>query len=167
MNETSKTNDKNVKTRREVREYAMQVLYAHEVSQEPIEMLFESIAGENLNDSPDQYKFAQALVYTVLNHREEADGIIKQRSQNWDFDRIALVDKITLRMGITEFLYFPDIPPKVTINESVEMVKRFSTDQSGRFVNGLLDGILSELRQTDRMKKSGRGLLNEGAKPKS
>lgn len=158
-----------MKTRREARELAMQVLYAYELSQEPVEMLFESIAGAALEGEPERYTFAQGLVYTVLNHRDEADEMIRARSEKWDFERIALIDRIVLRMGITEFLYYEDIPPKVSINECVEIVKRYSTDQSGRFVNGMLDSILGVLSAEGRIRKAGRGLLpgEGGATPDS
>lgn len=148
------------KTRREVREKAMQVLYAYEISREPIEMLLETIAGEELNDEEEQYRFAQALVYSVLNHRAETDMLIREKSQHWNFDRIATLDLMLLRMGIVEFLYFAEIPVKVTINECVEIAKRFSTDQSGRFVNGMLDSIHSALKEQNRIKKEGRGLVD-------
>jgi N utilization substance protein B len=148
------------KTRREVREKAMQVLYAYEISREPIEMLLETIAGEELNDDVERYRFAQALVYSVLNHRAEADLLIREKSEHWNFDRIATLDRILLRMGIVEFLYFPEIPVKVTINECVDIAKRFSTDQSGRFVNGMLDSIHTLLRGQDRVRKEGRGLVD-------
>ncbi|MBR9974556.1 MAG: transcription antitermination factor NusB [Bacteroidetes bacterium] len=148
-------------TRREVREKAMQVLYAYEISREPIEMLLETIAGEELNDEAELYRFAQALVYSVLNHRAEADMLIREKSQNWNFDRIATLDIMLLRMGIVEFIYFPEIPVKVTINECVDIAKRFSTEQSGRFINGMLDSIQSALREQNRIKKEGRGLVDK------
>ena len=147
------------KTRREVREKAMQVLYAYEISREPIEMLLETIAGEELNDDEELYRFAQALVYSVLNHKAEADMLIREKSQNWNFDRIATLDLMLLRMGIIEFIYFPEIPIKVTINECVEIAKRYSTDQSSRFINGMLDNISRVLKDQDRLKKEGRGLV--------
>lgn len=149
------------KTRREVREKAMQVLYAYEISKEPIEMLLETIAGEELNDDEELYRFAQALVYSVLNHRAEADMLIREKSQHWNFDRIATLDLVLLRMGIVEFIYFPEIPVKVSINECVDIAKRFSTDQSGRFVNGMLDSIQAALVEQKRIKKEGRGLVDK------
>ena len=138
----------------------MQVLYAYEVSQGPIEMLLETIAGEELNAVEEEYRFAQVLVYAVLKHKAEADKLITDTSNHWSFDRIALLDRVLLRMGVVEFLYFPEIPAKVSINECVEIAKRYSTDQSPRFINGLLDGILTELLDTDRIHKTGRGLVN-------
>ncbi|MFZ1729882.1 MAG: transcription antitermination factor NusB [Bacteroidota bacterium] len=147
------------KTRREVREKAMQVLYAYEISHEPIEMLMETIAGEELNDDEELYRFAQALVYSVLNHKAEADMLIREKSQNWSFDRIATLDLMLLRMGIIEFIYFPEIPVKVSINECVEIAKRYSTEHSSRFINGMLDSISMALKDQDRIKKEGRGLV--------
>jgi N utilization substance protein B len=146
-------------SRREVREKAMQVLYAYEISHEPIEMLMETIAGEELSENQEQYRFAQALVYSVLNHRNETDDIIRSKAENWDFNRMATLDRILLRMGIVEFLYFPEIPPKVTMNECVEIAKRFSTEKSSRFVNGMLDSILGTLNTEGKVKKEGRGLI--------
>ena len=146
-------------TRRDVRERAMQVLYAYEISREPIEMLVESIAGEDIDREPETFSFAQRLVYTVLNHRHEADPMIKKHARNWDFERIAAIDKVLLRMGICEFLYFGDVPVKVTINEYVEIGKKFSTENSGKFINGLLDAVLAELRAQNLVTKTGRGLI--------
>jgi N utilization substance protein B len=76
-------------------------------------------------------------------------------------NRIALIDKILLRMGICEILHFPDIPPKVSINESIEIAKNFSTAGSAKFINGILDAILAEEKKTGKLNKSGRGLVEE------
>jgi transcription antitermination protein NusB len=149
------------KTRREVREKAMQVLYAYELSQEPVEMLVETIAGVELDADVDMYRFAQSLIYSVLNHRAETDKLIRDKAEHWDFDRIAIIDRILLRMGIVEFLYFPEIPVKVTINECVDIAKRYSTAQSGRFINGLLDSIQRLLVEQKRIKKEGRGRVDQ------
>ena len=75
--------------------------------------------------------------------------------------RIALMDKLLLRIGITELLYFPDIPPKVSINEVIEIAKNYSTSNSGKFINGILDAILTELKNTGKLNKTGRGLIEE------
>jgi len=147
-------------TRREVRERAMQTLYAYEISKEAIEMLVETIFGFDLNSDAEHYKFAQNLVYSVLNHRNETDVIIKEHSKNWHFDRLATLDLILLRLGLCEFLYFPDIPVKVTINEYVDIAKRFSTEKSGGFINGMLDKMHTWLAGQERIQKVGRGLLD-------
>ena len=85
---------------------------------------------------------------------------------NWDLSRIALIDRILLRMGICEILFFPDIPPKVSINESIEIAKDYSTSSSGKFINGILDAILDDLKKDGKLNKKGRGLLEESL-PKS
>jgi transcription antitermination protein NusB len=147
-------------TRRIVRERVMQVLYAYEISKEPIQMLVESIAGEDLERDPEQFKFAQNLIYASLNHRAESEALISEHTRNWEMSRIASIDHVLLGMGITEFLYFPDIPPKVTINECVEVAKRYSTEQSGKFINGVLNAILERLVAEGRVRKAGRGLID-------
>lgn len=137
----------------------MQVLYAHEISSEPIEMLFETIIGDEFRDNAEYAEFAQALVYKTLHNIHEADDMIREQSKHWDFNRLAAIDKVLIRMGIIEFLFLDDIPPKVTINECVEIGKRFSTEQSASFINGMLDAILGRLTKDGKINKSGRGLI--------
>jgi N utilization substance protein B len=141
--------------RRIIRERVLQVLYAYEN--------LDFLEKEILTDIPDKAdeEFAHDLINRVLIHTEELDKSIKQRVTNWEMNRIALIDKILLRMGICELLYFPDIPPKVTINEVIEIAKIFSTAGSGKFINGILDAILSELKSSGTLNKKGRGLLQE------
>ncbi|HET56271.1 MAG TPA: N utilization substance protein B, partial [Ignavibacteria bacterium] len=75
------------------------------------------------------------------------------------FERIALLDRLILRLALCELLFFEEIPPKVTINEAIDLAKKFSTEDSGRFVNGILDAVLRKLKQENRLAKHGRGLL--------
>lgn len=150
-----------VSSRREARERAMQVLYAFEVSGEPIEMLVESIGGSEFEPDSEQYHFFQGLVYAVLRRKGELDEAIKSHVRNWDVARMALLDRIILRLGACEFSAFEDIPPKVTINEYVDIAKRFSTEGSGKFVNGMLDALLKDLTAQGKVKKTGRGLLGQ------
>jgi N utilization substance protein B len=144
--------------RRQTREKVLQVLYAHELSGEPIVPIMEEQLTE-LKQNRDDFEFAKALVHSVLQHVKEIDKIIKAKVMHWETDRIAVVDRMILRMAIAELLYFPDIPPKVTINEAIEIGKIFSTANSGRFINGVLDAILEQLRDSGTLQKSGRGLL--------
>src|SRR3989337_638206 len=144
--------------RRQTREKVLQVLYAHQLSEEPILPIMENILSE-LKANRDDFEFAKALVHSVLQHISEIDRLIKAKVMHWESDRIAVVDRMILRMGIAELLYFPDIPPKVTINESIEIGKVFSTANSGRFINGVLDAILEQLRGAGSLHKTGRGLL--------
>ncbi|MDH7514548.1 MAG: transcription antitermination factor NusB [Bacteroidota bacterium] len=147
-------------TRREARVHAMQILYAYELSGEPIEMLVESIAGENAGQAQDHFDLVKRLVYSAINHRNETEEIIRSFVRRWEFDRIARVDGVLLRLGICEFLYFPEIPVKVTIDEYVEIAKQYSTVKSGRFVNGILDAVLHDPNLQSRIRKSGRGLVD-------
>lgn len=113
-----------------------------------------------LNDPVDK-KFANELVNQVIIHHKELDLRIKERVDNWEMGRIALIDKILLRIGICELFYFSEIPPKVTINECIEIAKNYSTAGSGKFINGILDAILNEMKVTGKLLKTGRGLVEE------
>ncbi len=145
--------------RRFVREKVLQALYAYEMSKEPITNVIENILGD-LKNSHDDFKFAKELINQVVQNEEEIEKIIKNKVAHWEFDRIAFIDKILLRMGICEFLYFSDIPPKVTINELIEIAKLFSTAQSSKFINGVLDAILNDFKKSNLLHKSGRGLID-------
>lgn len=145
--------------RRLAREKVLQVLYAYELNKDSLNLLKEEIL-DKIPDEPDR-KFAYELVNKILAHCSELDERIKVRVKNWDMSRIALIDKILLRMGICEILYFPDIPPKVSINESIEIAKDYSTAGSGKFINGILDAVLDEEKSSGRLNKTGRGLLHE------
>jgi N utilization substance protein B len=144
--------------RRIVREKVLQILYAYEMNNENLMALTQSILGdvENENDR----KYGEDLVNRVLIHKIDLDSKIQLRVSNWEMGRIALIDKILLRMAICEILHFPDIPPKVSINEAIEIAKEFSTAGSGKFINGILDAILSEEKTAGRLTKTGRGLVD-------
>lgn len=95
---------------------------------------------------------------TVLNEIELAKKYI-DKTPNWDTDRIAEIDTIILKMAICEFLNFPSIPVKVTINEYLELAKEYSTPKSSIFINGILDNLVKEFTAEDKIKKTGRGLM--------
>ncbi|HEV7780658.1 MAG TPA: transcription antitermination factor NusB [Chitinophagaceae bacterium] len=103
--------------------------------------------------SPDKEQFAKELLQTVLEKSEHLQSLIIPKLKNWDPERIALLDMIMMKMGVAEFLYFETIPPKVTINEYIDLAKDYSTAQSGQFVNGILDNIHKELVQQGKMQK--------------
>jgi N utilization substance protein B len=98
--------------------------------------------------------FADPLIRGALEHREEADEIISRHARNWELHRIAAVDRNILRLAIYEMLHRDDIPPVVSINEAVDIAKKFSTQDSGKFVNGILDKVRSELMRPAREVKS-------------
>jgi N utilization substance protein B len=129
--------------RRKAREFVVQVTYAHEIQNDNLDQTFELLA-ENSELSEDLLAFARKLVNATISHRAEFDELIKSKSRNWDISRIALIDRLILRMALTEFFYFSDIPPKVSISEAIEIAKVFSTEESSSFVNGILDAILND-----------------------
>ncbi|HSU56049.1 MAG TPA: transcription antitermination factor NusB [Candidatus Dormibacteraeota bacterium] len=97
--------------------------------------------------------FADPLIRGAVTHREEADDIIKKHAKNWELHRIAAVDRNILRLAIYEMLHRDDIPPIVSINEAVDIAKKFSTQDSGKFVNGILDKVKGELMRPARAVK--------------
>jgi N utilization substance protein B len=151
--------------RRLVRERVLQALYAYELSREPIEMIIENIVAD-LKKQPEAFEFAKQLILKVIECTKELDGLIRQRVEHWEFNRLAIIDKIVLRICICELLYFEDIPPKVSINEAIEIARAYSTDKSDKFVNGVLDSILDDLKKECRLKKTGRGLIDTAVNKK-
>jgi len=145
--------------RRIVRERVLQILYAYEMNNESLQVLIDGTLSD-IKDEADK-QFANNLINKVLIHVKKLDEKILERVANWEMNRIALIDRLLLRMGICELLYFPDIPPKVSINESIEIAKDFSTAGSGKFINGILDAILSDEKKSGKLKKTGRGLIEE------
>ncbi len=139
-----------MKSRRVAREWALRILYAHEMAHDPV----KKIVADFLDGAPEDpnQRFCLALAGRVADKDEQIDSLIAGAVEKWDLSRIAVLDHIVLRMAIAEFLYFDDIPFKVTINEAIELAKRYSTAQSGRFVNGILDAVSTELRK--KMPKS-------------
>jgi len=137
----------------------MQALYAFELgggSQEEVDL---RVLLASPNGKQADLDFARELFTKTIQHAAEADKIISQHAENWEFSRIALLDRLLLRMAICEILAFEEIPPKVSINEAIEIAKKYSTAKSGQFINGILDAGLLALRVEDRIKKTGRGLI--------
>jgi transcription antitermination protein NusB len=153
----------NKSKRRIVREKVLQILYAYEMNKESLEPLSSEILAEITEENDKE--FARELIHKVRSNSDELDKRIIGRVTNWEMSRIALIDKILLRIGICEILYFPDIPPKVSINESIEIAKDFSTSGSGKFINGILDAILAEEKKEGKLNKTGRGLVEESISP--
>ena len=110
------------------------------------------------NDLSDDKSFANNLFKGVLDGNKTFDILISDNCQNWDLERISTIDRILLKMGIYEFLYFHDIPIKVTINEYIDIAKKYSTPKSKNFINGVLD-ILSK-KMVDKINKTGKGLID-------
>ena len=87
------------------------------------------------------------------------DELIKSKLQNWELDRVSLIDRILMKMAITEFLFIPTIPIKVTINEYLDISKLYSTPKSREFINGILDKLMNEMKSNGQIIKTGRGLI--------
>jgi N utilization substance protein B len=112
-------------------------------------------AAYEFNDvvGPEKTNYALNLLKTAIEKKDYTMEMIKPKLNNWDPERIAALDMILLRMGICEFLYFETIPTKVTINEYIDLAKSYSTQQSGQFINGILDSIHKELQAAGSIKK--------------
>ena len=145
--------------RRLLREKSLQVLYAYEMNGEGLQNLIDGILSDITNKNDKE--FSTKIVNSVLANKDELDGKITERVNNWEMDRIALIDRILLRIGIAELFYFSDIPPKVSINEVIEIAKDYSTSNSSKFINGILDAILTDLKKSGKLNKSGRGLIDQ------
>jgi len=117
--------------------------------------LLQKPGGMDFKDmiSGEKKDFAMNLLKTVHEKSEHLQTLIIPKLKNWDPERIALLDMILMKMGVSEFLYFETIPPKVTINEYIDLAKEYSTPQSGQFVNGILDNIHKELVAEGKMQK--------------
>ena len=163
--------------RREARERAVQFLFQHDLN--PPENLDRAlnefwdtqraaaIAGEKgpatwgqpgelpppTAEEVEMRLFADPLIRGALEHRDAIDEHIKKHAKNWEFHRIATVDRNIMRLAIYEMLFREDIPPIVSINEAVDIAKKFSTQDSGKFVNGILDKVRSELMRPARIVK--------------
>jgi N utilization substance protein B len=156
IDESKPVNPSPKNSRREARETVLQILYAYEFSPGPVSMITDDICGYF---SEKAKGFITKLVSCAVENREQLDAIIRSKTQNWDFERIAMIDRLLLRIGICEFLHFEDIPPKVSINEVIEISKRYSTDKSSKFINGILDSVYEDLKAKNLIKKSGRGVI--------
>lgn len=104
------------------------------------------------------HDFGKELLYKAIRHNDELHDLVVEKLKNWNEDRVAVLDMLLLKLGICEFLYFPSIPTKVTINEYVSLAKDYSTDKSKRFINGILDRLMKDLMEKGLISKEGRGL---------
>ncbi len=129
-----------------------------------IELIPEN-AGDNLplaqlyKDEKEDKQFAKELFEKVIEHSDETDLLIQGKTENWELERIAFMDVLLMKMAIVEFLYFPTVPVKVTMNEYIELAKQYSTPKSSVFINGILDKLLAEFKKDGRLLKEGRGLV--------
>jgi len=135
--------------RRKSRELALQLLYQLDLQDEGSpEPYLDEFWGRHPVDT-EVRAFVESLVRGTKLHQQKIDEMIAQYAENWDLDRMAVVDRNILREGIFELLWMIEIPPKVAINEALEVAKKFSTRESSRFINGVLDRVRKELRATE------------------
>jgi len=107
----------------------------------------------------EENEFAKKLFDFTITNRTQLDDEIKPLLTNWDPERLAFTDSIIMRMALAEFLYFHEVPVKVTINEYLEIAKTYSTPRSSEFINGVLDKLLQQLRESERLLKTGKGVI--------
>ena len=127
--------------RRKAREYALQMLFQSEFAGKDREETVPEDAGAGKNDKEELKHFATEIYRGTLKHLEEIDRVIQEAAEHWDLHRMAAVDRNILRFAVYEILYRPDIPSAVTINEALEIAKKYSSLESVPFINGLLDRI--------------------------
>lgn len=152
--------------RRIIRETVFQALYACIVGGHSYDYTLDTIIRPLFKDDLQGIDFAEQLFLRTMDKQDQHDSIIREHTTNWEIERLAVIDRIILHLAITEFLNFEDIPAKVTLNEAIEMAKKFSTAKSGRFVNGILDAVLLQFSDNKQIKNKGRGLLDQPAKLK-
>jgi transcription antitermination factor NusB len=129
--------------RRTARELALKFLYQTEFNSESPDLELNPFC-EKANVSEEVHNFTQALIKKLLFHEKEVDELLKKVSVHWAPDRMALIDKNIIRLGICELLFDSTTPSKVVINEAVEIAKKFGTKESPDFINGILDKILKD-----------------------
>ena len=123
------------------REIALKILYANDITKEPVDQCRRKFWENNRRAEPAVVEFADFLIFGVDGRREAVDQIIARHAENWKIERMATIDRNVLRLATFELLFVEEIPPKVTINEALEMAKKYGDKDSGKFVNGILDNI--------------------------
>lgn len=149
--------------RRKLREKILQILYAFEMHGSGLSEIVEDQLSD-ISEIEDK-EFCTGIINYVLAEREVIEKYIENKLVNWEVGRIAVIDRILLRIAIGELLCAVDVPPKVSINETIEIAKEYSTAKSGKFINGILDAVLIDLKKEGKIKKVGRGLI-ENSLPK-
>ena len=141
---------------------AVQMLFQSDLGGSPLPQIFSSFDPANRTDDRGRggagsqltaaYDYGKSLVSGTLEHRDEIDRLIREQAEHWRLERMPVVDRNILRLAVYEFLYETDVPKLVVLDEAIELAKRFGSEQSGRFVNGLLDGLLKRHEFPGRMK---------------
>jgi N utilization substance protein B len=139
-------------TRRQARELAMQALFYMDIRQDASEEMLEYFC-RCFCPSKKSRPFFIKLVTGVLGEKDQIDALVERFSQNWKINRMSCVDRNVMRIAVYEMIYCDDIPPKVSINEAVDIGKKFGTQESGAFINGIMDSIRGTLEKEGTLKK--------------
>lgn len=140
-------------SRRLARELALKILYCYNSGRTEIPTVIDEFLGKKKYHSSVK-AFSKKLVMLTIDNTETIDEKVKEILQNWKYDRISTIDKLILRLGVCELLFFKDIPYEVTINEAIEMAKKYGTVESQRFVNGILDAVVKKKKIINKNESS-------------
>jgi len=140
--------------RRKAREVALQVLYTLDILESNITEVID-LFWNNFEASQEARDFSTMLIEGTWDHRHEIDDLIASCSEHWSLPRMSKVDKAILRMAVYELQFCPDIPPKVTLNEAIDLGKLYGSENSGAFINGILDALYGKLRKLPEDQDSG------------
>ena len=147
-------------SRHQARERALQILFQYDIHGRP--GLWLDVFWKE-NEATDEVKaFAERLVAGVLEKKKELDALIGKYATNWKISRMPIVDRNILRAGVYELLWMDDVPAKVTVNESIELAKSFGDDDASKFVNGILDKVLSDEPLLTEKRKDALGARGKG-----
>lgn len=139
--------------RRKGREAVLQALYAYEITGEDRTKVLQDTLDRNQLDEKTQ-NFITNLFDSTMDHKDWCEVQIKKRLNNWEFNRVALLDRLLLIVAISEIYFMDDVPPKVSISEAIEMAKLYSTEDSSSFVNGVLDNVYKSMAKEAKGKNS-------------
>lgn len=132
-----------IMSRRKIREKLMQLIFQMDIQQNYSDEAKVDFFNTYIDD-PEQTEYAEAVVEAIRNHKEEIDNIIEGGSNNWKLNRISKVDLSILRLSIAEIMYLDDIPASVSASEAVDLANKFGGERSGRFINGIIGGVIRE-----------------------
>jgi len=138
--------------RRKARESTLQILFQLEFNDRGLENIFESFWQEK-RASKEIKEYCRWLVEGIVSHRKKIDQLIQSVSENWRIDRMALVDRNVLRIAVFELLYEENLAPAIVIDEAIEVSKKYSTEESATFVNGILDAVRRKIEKMQRQPK--------------
>ena len=165
LQKTSSKKSGRSSSRRHARQLALQLLFQKEFH--PNDDRWVEDFWVNQTASPEEKDFANHIVQGVFTHRAELDASVNRYARDWSIDRMPMVDRNILRWGIYELLWEPEIPAKVTVNEAIELAKRFADEDAGKFINGILDHILRDDSRLESKRANATEIKKTESFPKS